>query len=184
MNDSAEKYEFEKLSANKIKFLMSKGAKYLISYLNIPKYKIPFLMQEIKDKLAVKIPLLHPIKGIPDLINNLYKKQVNIGILTSNSKENVELFLFNNKLNKFSFIYHGSSLFGKDKLLKKMFKEQPINKSETVYVGDEDRDVIASKAIGIKSIAVTWGFNSKKLLLSCKPDFIADYPSDILKILN
>lgn len=43
-------------------------------------------------------------------------------------------------------------------------------------------DIEAAKACNINSIAVTWGFNSEKVLLQHEPHFIAIKPTDILTI--
>jgi|SRR3989344_8397657 len=184
VNDNAEKYGFKRLSHKKIRFLMGKGAKYLINYLKVPKYKIPFLMQELREKISSKVPDLKPFESIPMTLKKLHKRKFRLGILTSNSRDNVEIFLKNKSLEVFDFIYHGSSLFGKDRMLNKMLKEQKLEKSETAYVGDEDRDLEAAKKVGLTSIAVTWGFNSKKLLQSVKPDYLIEKPKDILSVIN
>lgn len=163
---------------------MGKGAKYLIKYLKVPKYKIPFLMQEYRLKMEKNVENFKAFDGMRETLMSFYEKKYRLGILTSNSKENVEKFLKKNKLEYFNFIYHGSSLFGKDKMLRKMLKEQKINKDETIYVGDEDRDIEAAKKVGLKSAAVTWGFNSKKLLKSAKPDYLIDKPSELIKLVK
>ena len=50
-------------------------------------------------------------------------------------------------------------------------------------IGDEARDIKASKKSGIKSIAVTWGFQDEATLRRLNPDFIVKTPEDILKII-
>lgn len=183
VNDNHQKYGFKKLSEKKVNFLKSKGSKYVINYLKIPKHKIPFLLKDVRIELGKVLENTRPYKGISVIIKKLYTN-FKLGILTSNSKENVEKFLVKNKLEYFDFIYHGSSLFGKDKMLKKMFREKKLIKNETIYVGDEDRDIKAAKKVSIKSAAVTWGFNSRKLLQSTKPDFLIDKPSNLLQVIN
>jgi len=103
----------------------------------------------------------------PDLklvLEKLRKQGLTLGILTSNSKENVELFLKKNELNMFEFIYADKSLFGKDRVMKKMMKEKGIASKDIIYIGDEVRDWEACKKVGIEMIGVAWGFNSEKLL--------------------
>ena len=65
-------------------------------------------------------------------------------------------------------------------LLKRIIKKYKIDKSQTYYIGDETRDIDAAKKNGVKSIAVTWGYNSEQVLLKYKPSFIAQKPEDIL----
>jgi phosphoglycolate phosphatase len=75
-------------------------------------------------------------------------------------------------------------LFGKNKIITNILKRRHLEKEETCYIGDEDRDIEAAKKAGVKSAAVTWGFNTKKRLASINPDFLITKPSDILTIVK
>ena len=46
-------------------------------------------------------------------------------------------------------------------------------------IGDTVGDIIEAKKAGIKSTAVTWGFQDRDRLLAMGPDFIVDTPEDI-----
>jgi pyrophosphatase PpaX len=48
------------------------------------------------------------------------------------------------------------------------------------YVGDAPFDMMAGRAAGITTIAVTWGFFPPHELLSLEPDLVADTPADLL----
>ena len=50
---------------------------------------------------------------------------------------------------------------------------------EIIYVGDEMRDIEASKKVGIPVIAVSWGLNKREALESFKPDQMAHSPKDL-----
>ena len=107
-----------------------------------------------------------------------------MGILTSTSEENVRKFLKKNKLELFDFIYSGSSIFGKHKVMKSLLKKQKLKRKEVIYVGDETRDIEAAKKAKVKIISVTWGFNTKQILKKQKPDFLIDKPKELMKILK
>ena len=53
-----------------------------------------------------------------------------------------------------------------------------------IYVGDETRDIEATKRAKIPVIAVRWGFNSREILLTLKPNKIADTPSELMSCLQ
>ena len=55
---------------------------------------------------------------------------------------------------------------------------------ECVWVGDSDVDILSAQNLGCKSIGVTWGFRSRKLLESCGADVIIDEPKNILKTFD
>ena len=76
-----------------------------------------------------------------------------------------------------------ASLFGKHRMLKHCLKRYGLSAAETVYVGDETRDIAAARACGVKAIAVGWGFNSRPALLNVQPDAVATQPADLLTLL-
>ena len=49
------------------------------------------------------------------------------------------------------------------------------------YVGDAPFDMMAGRAAGVTTIAVTWGFFPPPELLSLGPDLVADTPADLLR---
>ena len=63
----------------------------------------------------------------------------------------------------------------------KSFHLKPV---DIVYIGDEVRDVEAAKAMGVKIVSVTWGFQSKQILERGEPDYIAEKPKELEKILG
>jgi pyrophosphatase PpaX len=48
------------------------------------------------------------------------------------------------------------------------------------YVGDAPFDMLAGRAAGVTTIAVTWGFFQAHELMSLEPDLVADTPADLL----
>lgn len=65
-----------------------------------------------------------------------------------------------------------------------MCNKYNINPLEVIYVGDEDRDIIAAKKTKIKTIAVTWGFNTNEKLSRENPDYLVDSPIQIVEALQ
>ena len=86
-------------------------------------------------------------------------------------------------MNFFDFIYTGKSVFGKSHMINKVIKQRMIGKNDVVYVCDEVRDLEAARKSGIKSIAVTWGYNTKNVLVKENPDFLADTPTELRSII-
>ena len=76
------------------------------------------------------------------------------------------------------FIYSANTLFGKDKIIKKLIKQYQLPLERTYYVGDETRDIEAAKKSNVQVVAVTWGFNSADVLARYKPDYLIDNPKN------
>ncbi len=72
-----------------------------------------------------------------------------------------------------------------DKLkpVQRIIKEHNLNVEETFFVGDSNHEIDVSKATGIKSVAVTWGFTSEKKLSIHSPDYIAHDATELEGIL-
>ena len=85
-----------------------------------------------------------------------------MGILSSNSKENIQRFLGMHDGEMFDFVYTAKSIFGKDQTLKKLLKERGYAKEEVLYVGDELRDAEACRKAGIACALVTCGDMMRK----------------------
>lgn len=166
-----------------LELFKNEGAKGMLKKLDIPSWKLPGMILSITSKLRNSSDIkLFP--GIVDLLSIL-KKDYKIGIVSSNSQEIINNTLIKyNIQNLFKFVYSESSIFGKHLVLKRMCSKYSINPLNVIYVGDEDRDIIAAKKVKIKTIAVTWGFNSKEKLSKENPDYLIDLPMQIFEVIS
>ena len=184
INSLSKKYHYKKINQKVIEDFRKNGGRSLFENLGIDKIKLPLLVNDIRVGLSRFIENARPQNDIKNILELLDSKNYNLGILTTNSKTNVEKFLQRNGIKVFNYIYHGSGVFGKSVLLKKLLKAQKISAKESLYIGDEDRDIVAARETKIKFIAVSWGFNSKELLKQNNPDYLIDNPSQISKIVE
>lgn len=172
----------EKITEEEIMSFRDMKSQDAIKKWGVPAYKIPMFVLKIRDELHKSLTRIKPIEGLKESIRELHSKGYRLGILTSNAEDNVRLFLKNNEITDFNFIYSGINIWGKDRILVKMMRELKINKVDVVYIGDETRDIEAAKKVGIKVAAVTWGFQSEALLSSLKPDFLVRKPTELLNL--
>ncbi len=179
----AEQFSFRKIKEHEIEHLRDLSSRELIHFLGVPFYKIPSLILQIRNLLHEQMANMNPIANIGTILETFHKSGYILGILTSNSIENVLLWLKLNQIHHlFNFIHDESSFFSKRSLLKKTLKKYSIDKSNVFYIGDETRDIEAAKRNSIPSIAVTWGYNSERVLLKHQPTYLAKQPEDLLTI--
>ncbi len=57
------------------------------------------------------------------------------------------------------------------------------SKDKTVIVGDSDTDIKTGKNANIASVAVTWGYRSRELLVSSDANYMADTVDELTDIL-
>lgn len=81
--------------------------------------KLPFWIKKIHSEMNKEISNISPTVEILPILLKL-KKKYQLGILTSNTQENVKLFLEKNNMDFFDFIYTGKSVFGKKNIIKKV----------------------------------------------------------------
>ncbi|MEG4507411.1 HAD-IA family hydrolase [Microcoleus sp. F6_B4] len=156
----------------------------ILMYSGISIFKFPLLIRKLKAELRSEIPNIHLFGGIKEVLLELKNSGFQLGIITSNSRENVLDSLEKNGLqNTFNFIYSGTT-FGKHKVINRWLNKQKINPEQVVYVGDEIRDIEAAKKTKIKVIAVAWGFNSRSALAAHNPDFLIERPQELIGVIN
>ena len=62
--------------------------------------------------------------------------------------------------------------------------ELGVTKSEAVYIGDSEVDVLTAKNSGLPCISVLWGFRKKEELLPHGADVFAEKPCDIIRLIE
>jgi len=161
------------------------GLKDLISGLDIPKWKWPWLLYRGKRLMAKDIHRIPLFSGMREVLAALKDQKYELYIISSNSTANVQRFINENGLLPyFTKVYGGAALFDKAKLIKKVLKEQKLDPISAVYVGDEVRDILAAKQVGMPCIAVSWGYNSGDLLVQNSPMVVVRNPKQLLRIIT
>lgn len=179
-NSIAPEYNCTLIKEDDWLLLRTMKPQQLLEKYGISNIKLTLILLRVRKEFKAHVHELRTVKGIVASLFEIKNSGLRMGILTSNSRSNVEMFLRNNNLSDFiDFIYSGKSFFGKDHLLRRLFEHENIPKENVIYVGDETRDIEASRRIGIPVIAVCWGFHHRDILASLKPDQIAEYPEDL-----
>ena len=155
-NVLADEFSFKKISLDESLNLKDLSSQELVKYLKIPLYKIPRVLSKARKYMQDDISKLAPFLNLPQVLQTFHNANYSLGILTSNSKENVITWLETHQMKHlFNFIHSKSSYFGKNRVLKKILEKHKIDKSHAFYIGDETRDIEAAKQNNIYSIAVT-----------------------------
>jgi phosphoglycolate phosphatase len=185
VNRLAPTFGYQPVGTGELEELVNLSSEEIIKRAKICRLKIPFILRRVKKELNKEIENLKPIDQIDHSLVKLKQEGYQLGIITSNLKENVEIFLKNNQLDElFSFIYSGITLFGKNKVINKFIKNNNLQSHEVIYVGDETRDITAARKSKVPVIAVAWGFNSPAILAKFQPDFLIDNPQELVETVR
>ena len=182
-NTFGSAYGFKKINKSGLERLKGETIQELMREFNVSLFRLPFLIGKVQDELYTCMDKVRLFPKIKKVIASLKKPGVTLGVVSSNSKENIERFFKKNKIFTFDFVHCEKNIFGKDKVLINIIKKYSIPKEETVYIGDEVRDIEACRKVGIDCISVTWGFNKKKLLKKENPTRVANTPNELFSFV-
>lgn len=180
----AQDLNYPQITPKLIDRLIHREIKEVLRELKFPIFKLAKMEKLFRQKIKLVIKNIKPFPEIKKTIKELKKLGYPLGILSSNSQENVLWFLKKYQMNDFNFIDGGSGFFGKAKRLKKLLKKEKLKRDEVIYIGDETRDIFAAQKNKVRVISVTWGVNPKSVLTKYHPDWLADKPADLLKIIK
>ena len=124
----------------------------------------------------------------PNVFNSLkkLKSKFRIALCTNKKQFITEKILKDFKIKDFFDCVLGSDskikLKPDTEMLKYCLNEFQVAPEQAVMIGDSSNDIIPAKALGMKSIYVTYGFG--KIEKSIKPDYVIDCFNDVLKIIK
>ena len=179
INAHADKYGYKRLDGD---INTHFSALQLVKLAEVKLWKLPYLIYQLKKKLAEKSDELKVLSESPVLIKKLNKAGYELGILTSNSYKTVTAFLKKYELDSyFSFLRTDVSLFGKKKALAKSKK---ILNKKIIYIGDELRDIEACRKNEIPIVSIPWGLNSFESLEEHNPGLVAKTADEAFALIQ
>ena len=179
-NRQAVKRGFKLVTENNAPSLRAQAPREALRELGIKLYQVPGLIYRVLKDVRPEVVNLAPHTGMKEWLYRARELGYRQAILTSNLEDSVRGFLLNNDLNLFDHLYCGSGAFGKTRSLKKLLKDTQLTPREVVYVGDEIRDIEATRRVGISIICVGWGYNTREILESHHPHAVINRPEELL----
>jgi phosphoglycolate phosphatase len=181
-NQVARKHRFKPLVEADIPVLSRLPIPERCRRMDVPMYKLPLVMAEVARSYKNVVDSVSAFDGMLPVIQTLHRHGLTVGIISSNATENIQRFLARNGLEPLVQRVHCSSnIFGKDKVISRYLKTYGLTPEQVLYVGDEERDVVACKKTKLRVLSVSWGLESLDVLTRAGPDFMAHQPADILQ---
>jgi len=184
VNKLAEEFHFRKLTREEVEHARDMRTRELMKYLGVSPTKLSRIGARGTAALHSQIDRIVPLPGIPELVRELHRRQFALGIITSNSEDNVRTFLRNHDLDLFQFIRSSSKLLGKAREIRQVMKTFRFGAGDMLFIGDETRDIEAAHKAGIPIAAVSWGYNSRRSLENMKPGRLYDRAESLLDALK
>ena len=146
-------------------------------------FKLPKIARRVRRAISLVMHEIKPYEGMIELLNALKDADIQLFIVSSNSVKNIEVFTKQYQLDVFEKIYGRAKYLKKEKILKKLIKNYDLNLDETLYIGDETRDIVSCKRMDLPVASVTWGFDDKEVLKAENPDFLLENMENLKKLL-
>ena len=149
--------------------------------LHIPLRMAPRFMIKGRQLMQARMAEVHAFPGIPETLRTLHEHGYHLLVISSNSEQNVRIFLRANKLESyFDGVYGNASIFNKALTLRRVLRRNRLDAKECFYIGDEVRDIVAARKAGLTPMAVTWGYQATDTLAEQQPHALIDHPTDLV----
>ncbi len=178
-NENAHNYGALQIDMKDYNEYRKLGYKKAMKKINIRWTVLPRLVLFVSREMKKHMGEVKPYDGVVEVLTDIQKQGISIGVLTSNDGALVHEYLENNNFPVFDFIVSEKTMFGKEKALKRIMKRHGLQRERVVYVGDEPRDITACNKAGIKVIGVTWGVGGREGLAHTPPDWLVDTPEEL-----
>jgi HAD superfamily hydrolase (TIGR01549 family) len=146
-------------------------------------WQLPLFQYRFRNTAKKHLDTVQLNDGMLDVLTSLKHAGYKIGIISSNSAQFITKFFKKNNLPQFDDISE-SSIFGKAAVITRFMRRNGIPEQNTVYIGDETRDIEASHKAQVHCIAVSWGGNCAKLLATYKPDALVHEAEHLMSAIK
>lgn len=164
VNSLARRHGFREMDPARLDDYRGREPRDLMRMHGVPMWKLPFIAKDFMALMGRDVAQVQPFPGIVAALQALSAAGVGLAIVTSNSRKNVELVMGQQLMQHIRFMECGASLFGKRRRLERVLRAAGVDRSASIYVGDQTNDGEAARSAGIAFGAVQWGYASGESL--------------------
>lgn len=151
----------------------------------VPLLRLPLLMREFLAALKQEVAKVRLFPEIPETLAAVRGLGCRMGILSSNSRDNILACLeANGVADSFEFVVGYMRLLGKGRALRRLLRDRRVEPQRVLYVGDELRDLEAAREARTDVAAVSWGLHAGEFLAEQGPTYLVSAPSEIPSLLG
>lgn len=176
----------KKISVQELYYILGIPGKEAIKKFSKNEKEAGYLLSKWGENVLLLASHVHVFPRIEETLQALHSKGIQLGIVTSKTKEEIknEFDLFN--LNQ----YFNLQITASDTKLHKPFPDPiqkaieklDITKEETIYIGDSLYDMQSAKACGITFGLAKWGVRNIEQFQSA--DIIFSSPQELFKLFE
>ncbi len=184
LNEIGGRFGMRHVTPEEIEMLRGRSNRDVISYLGVPMWKLPGLAAELRRRMAEEAAAIPLFPGIVEMLASLRAGGVRTAIVSSNAEDNIRRILGRENATLIDDYACGASMFGKARKLRVVVKRSGIAPAQTLFVGDETRDIEAAREAGIASGAVLWGYATSDILRAENPSRVFAAVHDVAALAH
>jgi phosphoglycolate phosphatase len=178
-NELAEEHGFRRVEAHEYDQFRDLHGVTLLRALGLPLWKVPRVVNSLRRRMARHNGAFSVFPGIGDALRRLAAGGIQLAMVSSNSRENVERVLGTDNARLMAHFGCGVSIFGKAAKLRQIVRRSAVPPQHAIYIGDEIRDAEAAEKAGLAFGAVLWGQHSEAALRAQNPAESFTSPQEI-----
>lgn len=179
LNDIAGQFGLRRVDAAEVQMLRGRSSTDIIRHLGVPVWKLPMIAAEMRRRIGDEVDRISVFAGVADMLRALDERDKKLAIVSSNSEQNVRRVLGAENTARIDAFDCSAAMFGKAGKLRSVMRTLGVAARETLYIGDETRDIEAAREVGAASGAVAWGYAKPEILATFGPTLTFDTLNDI-----
>ena len=127
-----------------------------------------------------------PYSGIPELLNELVRRNYKLAVVSNKRDEAVKELCcrYFDMIEVVSGDKPGIKRKPAPDGVEYVLKQLDCEKNDAVYVGDSEIDILTARNAGVDCISVTWGFRTERELLDNGAVNLIFEPNELLRLLE
>lgn len=178
LNRAAIRFDFRPIAESELERFRTSETRAVMRELGIRRWRLPQIARYFRNH-AKTLPSPPLFPGIVDVLRTLHASGATLAVVSSNSEAAVRRALGPQDAALITCYECSASMFGKAKKFKKVLKFTRCDAACAITIGDETRDIEASRKAGLACGAVTWGYAAPSLLAASAPDLMIETPAQI-----
>jgi phosphoglycolate phosphatase len=178
-NELAVEFGFRRVEPHEYERFRDLHGAALLRELGLPLWKLPRVVSAMRRRMTEHTGEFTLFAGISEALGRLANAGVQLAVVSSNSRANVERVLGVGNVKRMARLNCGVSMFGKAAQLRQVTRHCGVPREQVIYIGDELRDGAAAAQSGVAFGAVTWGQHSEAALRAQHPAEIFNTPGEI-----
>lgn len=174
----------EPAGPDELEYIRGLSAHEIKKHLHITPWQILQLLRKTRQGIASRVDEIEMVDGMREVIKDIHESGRDFYIVSSNSTKTIEDAVNRYDIGQYVAQIHGNiGLTGKANFLGRLTEREGLDIDNTLYVGDEVRDIKATHKIGMKCVAVAWGYNTPEVLRAHNPYALALNPAHLGELL-